>query len=141
VDGWSRGEGWTSLVSPEGANGCRAGIDGGTGTGSRANSARRDERIPSYGTRAHRFKGLPACPLFKCMLNARGGVHDSLINPLARRIAPRGYFTAVRRNRASSSQSPDQQLCFTPTTLLRPFPCWWPNAEICPDNSTSLGQK
>lgn len=70
--------------------------------------ARRDERIPSYGTRAHRFKGLPACPLFKCMLNARGGVRDSLINPLARRTAPRGYFTAVRRNSASSFRNPDQ---------------------------------
>jgi len=32
------------------------------------------------------------------MLNARGGVHDSLINPLARRAVPRGYFTVVRRN-------------------------------------------
>ncbi|KAF7395195.1 hypothetical protein HZH68_009245 [Vespula germanica] len=42
----------------------------------------RDERIPSYGMRAHQFKGLPACPLFKCMLNARGDVRDSLINPL-----------------------------------------------------------
>lgn len=42
----------------------------------------RDERIPSYGMRAQRFKGLPACPLFKCMLNARGDARDSLINPL-----------------------------------------------------------
>lgn len=99
-----------------------AGMDGETGTRwSRLSSARRDERIPSYGTRAHRFKGLPACPLFKCMLNARGGVRDSLINPLARCTAPRGYFTAVRRNSASSSRSSDQQLCFTPTTLLRPL--------------------
>lgn len=45
-------------------------------------SRQRDERIPSYGMRAQRFKGLPACPLFKCMLNARSDVRDSLINPL-----------------------------------------------------------
>lgn len=38
------------------------------------------------------------------MLNARGGVHDSLINPLARRSAPRGYFTVVRRNSGLSSR-------------------------------------
>lgn len=45
-------------------------------------SRQRDERIPSYGMRAQRFKGLPACPLFKCMLNARSDVRDSLINLL-----------------------------------------------------------
>lgn len=52
------------------------------------------------GRESARFKGLPACPLFKYMLNARGGVRDSLINPLARRTAPSGYFTVVRRNSA-----------------------------------------
>lgn len=69
-----------------------ADVEKGERGGTRTSSERRDERIPSYGTRAHRFKGLPACPLFKCMLNARGGVRDSLINPLARRAIAARIF-------------------------------------------------
>lgn len=56
------------------------------------------------------------------MLNARGGVHDSLINPLARSTAPRGYFTVVRRNSGPLSLS----LSLVPenpaTTMLCQFP-------------------
>lgn len=80
-------------------------------------SRQRDERIPSYGMRAQRFKGLPACPLFKCMLNARSDVRDSLINPLTshpRLRAPRRaafspacvYFTVARRNTCMQPPSP-----------------------------------
>lgn len=70
----------------------------------------RDERIPSYGMRAQRFKGLPACPLFKCMLNARGDARDSLINPLTshpswepHRAAACVCFTVARRNTATAA--------------------------------------
>lgn len=90
--------------------GVSGGMDGETGEArwSRTSSERGEMKgyLVTGRERAHRFKGLPACPLFKCMLNARGGVRDSLINPLARRTAPCGYFTAVRRNSAFPGSSP-----------------------------------
>lgn len=84
-------------------------------------SRQRDERIPSYGMRAQRFKGLPACPLFKCMLNARSDVRDSLINPLTShpRWSPAPHRAALCSVRVFYAGTPQYRYAIPPSPYNR----------------------